>query len=94
MSTRRTHLQISGKVQGVTYRESARREAARLGLAGWVRNCPDGSVEAVAEGAAASLEAFIAWCRRGPAFAQVASVEVQDEPPRGEAGPFRVEYAS
>ena len=93
MSTRRTHLQISGKVQGVTYRESARREAARLGLAGWVRNCPDGSVEAVAEGSPDALESFVAWCHRGPAFAQVAAVAVRDEPPRGEPGPFRVEYA-
>jgi acylphosphatase len=94
MSTRRTHLRISGKVQGVTYRESARREALRLGLAGWVRNCPDGCVEVVAEGSPDALESFISWCRRGPAFAQVAAVDVQDQPPRGEAGPFRVEYAS
>ena len=94
MSTRRTHLQISGRVQGVTYRESARREALRLGLSGWVRNCPDGSVEAVAEGSPDALEAFVAWCHRGPAYAKVEAVAVQDEPPRGEAGPFRVEYTS
>ncbi|HET9451675.1 MAG TPA: acylphosphatase [Aggregicoccus sp.] len=94
MSTRRTRLQISGRVQGVTYRESARREAARLGLAGWVRNCRDGSVEAVAEGYPEALESFIAWCRQGPALAQVDAVAVRDEPPLGEAGPFRVEYAS
>ena len=94
MSTRRTHLQVSGVVQGVFYRETARREASRLGLAGWVRNRADGTVEAVAEGAADAVEAFVAWCRRGPAQARVEHVAVQDEPPRGEDGPFRVEHAS
>ena len=94
MSTRRTHLQITGVVQGVFYRETARREASRLGLAGWVRNRADGSVEAVAEGAADAVEAFVTWCRRGPTQARVEHVAVQDEPPRGEDGPFRVEHAS
>jgi acylphosphatase len=94
MSTRRTHLQITGVVQGVFYRETARREASRLGLSGWVRNCSDGSVEAVAEGAPEALEAFVAWCHRGPAQARVERVHVQDEPPRGEDGPFRVEHGS
>jgi acylphosphatase len=93
MSTRRTHLQISGLVQGVFFRESARREAARLGLSGWVRNRTDGSVEAVAEGAPDALDAFVTWCRRGPPQARVEHVQVQDEPARGEDGPFRVEHA-
>lgn len=94
MSTRRTHLQITGRVQGVFYRESARREALRLGLSGWVRNRPDGSVEAVAEGAPDALDAFVAWCRQGPTQARVQDVQVQEEPPRGEPGPFRVESSS
>ncbi|MBF5044381.1 acylphosphatase [Aggregicoccus sp. 17bor-14] len=94
MSTRRTHLQITGRVQGVFYRESARREALRLGLAGWVRNRPDGSVEAVAEGAPDALDAFVAWCRQGPTQAHVQDVRVQEESPQGEPGPFRVEHSS
>jgi acylphosphatase len=94
MTTRRTHLQISGLVQGVFYRETARREASRLGLSGWVRNRSDGSVEAVAEGAPEALEAFVAWCRRGPVQARVEDVQVREEPPRGEDGPFRVEHGS
>ena len=71
------HLNISGRVQGVYYRASMLQEAQRLGLTGWVMNCPDGSVEAVAEGWQAKIEELIAWCRQGPQGARVAVVEVQ-----------------
>ena len=63
---RRAGLRIRGRVQGVSYRESARAEALRLGLTGWVGNLSDGSVEAVVEGPAGALEAFVTWCQRGP----------------------------
>lgn len=72
------HLRIRGRVQGVAYRESMCREAARLGVRGWVRNRLDGSVEAVIEGETAALEAILAWVHRGPPAAQVTAVEVSD----------------
>ncbi len=86
----RAHLLVSGRVQGVAYRQSTVDAARRLGLAGWVRNLPDGGVEAVAEGARAEVEALIAWCRRGPPLARVDGVSVAWEAPRGEGGPFDI----
>jgi acylphosphatase len=76
------HLQISGRVQGVNYREAMRRECERLGVTGWVRNRGDGSVEAVVQGSAASVEAVVAWARRGPPAARVD--RVQARPPGAE----------
>jgi acylphosphatase len=73
----RAHLKIGGRVQGVYYRYSMVREAQNLGLTGWVRNLEDGSVEAVAEGERANIEALIAWSRQGPAGARVDRVDVQ-----------------
>lgn len=67
---------MRGFVQGVGYRASARHEALRLGLAGWVRNLPGGEVEAEAVGDAAAVEAFVDWCRRGPPSAEVDEVTV------------------
>jgi acylphosphatase len=65
------HLQILGRVQGVWFRESMRREAERLGVSGWVRNRPDGSVEAVAQGAPEAVDALVEWARIGPPQARV-----------------------
>ncbi len=73
-------LHISGRVQGVGYRESMRYEAERLGITGWVRNRRDGGVEAVVDGGDEALEAIIAWARTGPRSAQVVSVEVSECP--------------
>jgi acylphosphatase len=77
----RAHLKIRGRVQGVYYRASMVQEAQNLRLTGWVRNCDDGSVEAVAEGARADIEALIAWSHRGPAGARVDKIEAQWETP-------------
>ncbi len=82
----RARVVISGKVQGVFFRASAEDEARSRGLAGWVRNRPDGQVEAVFEGEQAAVEAMIAWCRRGPPAARVTGVTVTWEEPRGERG--------
>ena len=71
-------MTISGEVQGVSYRWSAREQALRLGLTGWVRNLDNGDVEAIAQGPWEQLERFIAWCRRGPPAASVDRVEVQE----------------
>lgn len=86
----RLHLVVSGRVQGVSYRQWTADAAAGLGLRGWVRNLPDGRVEAVAEGARAALEALLAACRRGPPAARVAGVEVTWGEPGGEAGGFEI----
>ena len=69
-------LRISGRVPGVAYRASTRAEARRLGVRGWVRNCPGGSVEALLEGDRDAVEELIAWCRRGPHHARVDAVDV------------------
>lgn len=70
------HLQVRGRVQGVSYRASARDEAVRLSLAGWVRNRSDGSVEMLVSGEAEAVEAMVDWAREGPAAAVVTQVEI------------------
>ena len=73
----KTHrLRIHGRVQGVWFRESMRVEAERLNLTGWVRNTPDGTVEAVIQGPAEAVEALIEWARTGPPLARVDRVDV------------------
>lgn len=76
----RAHLVISGVVQGVGYRWSCHREAASRNLRGWVRNLPDGRVEAVLEGPKEEVEGMIAWCYRGPSEARVSDIDVRYEP--------------
>ena len=71
-------LLITGRVQGVGFRFYTQRKARELGLTGWVRNCRDGSVEAVIQGAPAAVETMIAWARRGPPSALVADVQITD----------------
>lgn len=71
------HVIIEGRVQGVYYRASARDVAEELRLGGWVRNTADGQVECKVTGSEAQLQAFVEWCRRGPAQAQVSNVTVK-----------------
>jgi len=81
------HYHVFGRVQGVWYRSSTRDRARQLGLSGWVRNCEDGSVEAVACGPPESLDAFKSWLRQGPSAARVDRIEeaeARDPPPEGE----------
>jgi acylphosphatase len=86
---RRAHVVITGRVQGVFFRASCVREASARGLAGWVRNRRDGSLEAAFEGDPDAVAALVRWCRAGPPGASVDDVDVRDEAPTGERG-FRV----
>jgi acylphosphatase len=85
---RAVRVRISGRVQGVGFRAWTEREAVRLGLAGWVRNLPDGEVEAVFCGAPDVVTAMLAACREGPRYAEVGQVRVVEEPAAAVAGPF------
>lgn len=71
------HIFVSGDVQGVFFRRTAKSEAEKLGVVGWVRNRNDGSVEVVAQGEKDRVDKFIAWCKKGPPFAKVENVEVE-----------------
>jgi acylphosphatase len=80
------HVLVRGRVQGIGFRVSAASRARSLGVGGWVRNLPDGGVEAVFEGPRELVESMVDWCRRGPSGAWIESVETNAEPPTGEAG--------
>lgn len=86
----RVHLVITGRVQGVWYRASARNEGERLGLTGWVMNRADGGVEAMAEGPREKLDTFVTWCRRGPPAARVDDVRAEWSEATGEFPGFAV----
>lgn len=70
------HLLISGKVQGVFFRDSARKEAHKLGITGWIKNRPDEKVEAMVSGMEKDVDAFVDWCKSGPDRAEVEEVIV------------------
>ena len=84
--TVRKRVRAHGSVQGVFFRDSTRREAARRGVAGWAANRHDGTVEAVFEGDEAAVEAMVAFVRAGPGHADVERVEVDDEAPEALEG--------
>jgi len=83
---KRVRVRVRGRVQGVFFRAETRARAESLGIAGFVRNDLDGSVEAVFEGPAERVDSLVDWCRRGPSGAQVDEVEILDEQPLGEVG--------
>jgi acylphosphatase len=82
----RVRVVVRGRVQGVFFRDTTRRRAAQRGVNGWVRNRPDGSVEAVFEGSRDDVESLVEFCREGPRGASVEEVERYDEDPEGLAG--------
>jgi acylphosphatase len=86
----RVRLLITGLVQGVAFRQSATFEAQRLGLSGWVKNLPDGRVEAEAEGERSKVEIFARWCDHGPRGAAVEWVDESWGPPKGGESGFRI----
>lgn len=88
----RAHVKISGRVQGVFFRYETQALAEEIGVKGWVRNTPDGGVEAVFEGEKEKVERMLDFCRRGPPGAKVIGVEVKWEPYRGEFSSFDIRY--
>ncbi len=82
----RARVRVRGRVQGVFFRAETRDRARSLGLAGWVRNCPDGTVEAVFEGEEARVRSMVDWCREGPPGSTVDGVDVEWEQPEHRAG--------
>lgn len=91
MSEVRCRAIVVGRVQGVFFRDTCERMATGLGVRGWVRNRPDGTVEVVAEGPRDAVDSLLAWCREGPPRARVDRLDLTDEPVVGERG-FRVRY--
>ena len=84
-------VRISGRVQGVFFRASCARLADELGLSGWVRNRPDGDIEAVFQGPDPAVDRMLDWCREGPPHARVDAVDVRAEPQITRSG-FRIEH--
>ncbi len=82
----RKRVVVHGNVQGVFFRDSTRDEAGTQGVAGWVRNIPEGTVEAVFEGDAGAVDRMVSFCKEGPSSADVDSVDVTDEDPEGLSG--------
>lgn len=86
----RAHVYVSGGVQGVMFRDSARQEARQFGLDGWIKNLPDGRVEAVFEGPSEDVRRMVRWCEEGPPHANVEDVEAEFEDARGDLRGFEV----
>lgn len=89
----RAHIFVSGRVQGIFFRDNTRKRAEELGVYGWVRNLPDGRVEAVFEGEKEKVEQMIEWSKRGPPFANVDGVDVEWKEYKGEFEDFEIRYA-
>ena len=92
MSMKRVHVIVSGRVQGVFFRAETKSKAVSLNLTGWVRNLPDGKVDAVFEGKEKNVNIMIGWCRKGPRFASVTNIDVVEEPYQGESQNFSIRY--
>ena len=89
----RAHVLVSGDVQGVFFRSATEAEAESRGVKGWVRNSPDGGVEAVFEGEEEAVKAMVEFCRHGPPHANVTNVDVTWEKFKGEFSDFRIRYS-
>ena len=83
MAVKRVRVVVSGDVQGVGFRWSCRERATREGVGGFVRNLPDGRVEAAFEGEQESVDRMVDWCRQGPTWGRVDGLQVEEEPPEG-----------
>ncbi|MCK4691943.1 MAG: acylphosphatase [Desulfuromonadales bacterium] len=86
----RAEVRVTGRVQGVWFRQSTKDTAERYGVKGWCRNNPDGSVEAVLEGEETTVKAVIDWCKNGPDLARVDDLQIEWKAPNGEFDRFRI----
>ena len=86
----RAHVYVSGQVQGVFFRDSTREQAEQLGLTGWVKNLPDGRVEALFEGPSEKVREMVRWCKEGPSHAEVEDVDAEFEASEGGLNSFEV----
>ena len=89
---KRIHVIVEGRVQGVFYRAFTRDEALRLGLSGWVRNRPNGSVEALVEGEKSAVEKMVQWFHQGSPNSIVEKVQLTEETPVGDTDTFEIHY--
>ena len=89
---KRLHVIVEGRVQGVFFRAYTRDEAVRLGLSGWVRNRPNGSVEALVEGEKSAVEKMVRWFHQGSPNSVVEKVHLTEESPVGDSGTFKIHY--
>ncbi len=89
---KRVRCVVYGRVQGVFFRGTTLEKAKEYGLVGWVRNNPDGTVEAIFEGEEQAIEKMLQWCRKGPPLAQVTDMNVVEEPYVGEFSDFNIRY--
>lgn len=94
MSSRCIHATVHGRVQGVAFREYTRREAVKLHLVGWVRNCSDGTVEVVAQGNPEHVERLLSWLAVGSPFSKVTRVDCNEEPAQRLGNLFEIRFAS
>jgi len=92
MVLKRIHISVTGRVQGVFFRQSARVMAIKNDVDGWVRNLDDGKVEIVAEGEESNINALVDWCKTGPANSRVDKFELSEENYTGEFEKFEVRY--
>ena len=92
MALARARVVVSGRVQGVFFRASTQDAALEIGVNGWVRNLPDGRVEALFEGEREKVEKVIQWCGQGPQFSSVTNVEVSWEEYKGDLQDFIIRY--
>ena len=86
------HVRISGRVQGVWFRANTKQKAEQLGVFGWVKNTPDGCVEAIFEGEEKSVKEMLEWCNRGPPLAKIENVEIETKNPTDAFDEFSIKY--
>jgi acylphosphatase len=86
----RVHVFVSGRVQGVFFRQKTKQQAESFGVTGWVRNLPDGRVEAVFEGEEETVKALVEYCHHGPSYARVTNIDASWEDYQGEFSDFKM----
>ena len=92
MNKKQVKIKVYGRVQMVMFRDTARRQAQKLGLVGWVKNEPDDTVQIVAEGGEKKLKELVKWCYNGPVLASVDKIDVEWEKASGKFNKFEIKY--